>query len=191
MLDRCDKLKEMKEHLLATEEEIDTRIAAIARKVIEDFADGLPLFVVLLRGAVPFASKLMFQINALAPDLHPEVDYMMIRTYGAGRKAGTPQVVADLTPETMVAGRKVMVIDDVLDKGITAQFVREYLRGRGATEVGLAVLAEKRTIRAFPIEPDYVGFSFSDEWLVGMGMDDGQAGKEYGRWRTNIVEMVE
>jgi hypoxanthine phosphoribosyltransferase len=174
--------------ILATEAEINKLIAKMAADIIKDFGNELPLFVALLRGAAPFAAKLMLEINKQEPNLHPELDYMMVSTYGQRRKSGEPHIVTDLAPDTVVAGRTALILDDVLDKGITANFVSNHLQARGATDIRLAVLVRKRCKRIHEIAPDYYAFELDDVWLVGMGLDDGTAGKEHGRWQSNIQE---
>lgn len=176
----------MTKTVLATKEQVDARIDELASDIIRDFSDTKPLFVALLRGAAPFASQLMFAIARQAPNFHPEIDYMMVRTYGTEQHAGEPQIVTDLAPDTIVSNRPVIILDDVLDKGITAHFVAEHLRIRGATDIHLAVLADKRTERLRDIAADYRGFEVDDVWLVGMGMDDAGSGKEHSRWLGSI-----
>ncbi len=162
----------------------------MAESIVKDLSDEKPLFVALLRGAAPFASMLMFAITRHAPDFQPELDYMMVSTYGTGRQAGEPHIVTDLAPDTSVSGRTVVIIDDVLDKGITAHFVTAHMESRGATNVKLAVLARKDTRREYGIAADYCCFDLDDTWLVGMGMDDAQAGKEHHRWLNAIAEVL-
>lgn len=176
--------------VLATQEQVNTRIDEIAHDIINDFNDTKPIFVALLRGAAPFASQLMFSIARQAPDFHPELDYMMVSTYGSGHEAGEPHIVADLAPKTTVSGRPVIILDDVLDKGITAHFVAAHLRARGAEDIRVAVLADKKTKRMHDIKADYCGFEVEDAWLVGMGMDDAASGKEHCRWLSSIEAIV-
>lgn len=177
-------------NLLADTKQVDTRIDALAAQIIADFPQKRVLFVTLLRGANPFASKLMYSIVKRSRDFHPEVDYMMVSTYGEGRQAGEPHIVTDLAPTTHVQGRDVIVIDDVLDKGVTADFVMKHLQARGADTIRLAVLCDKATERLYPVEASYVGFHFDDNWLVGMGMDDAQATIEGYRWLNEIWEIA-
>lgn len=172
--------------ILATEDQVTARIDELASEIIRDSSDSKPLFVALLRGAAPFASQLMFAITKQAPESHPEIDYMMVRTYGSGQHAGEPRIITDLAPDTAVAGRSIVILDDVLDKGITAHFVAEHLRTYGADHIRLAVLASKRTKRVHDITADYCGFEVDDLWLVGMGMDDAGSGKEHSRWLGSI-----
>lgn len=181
----------MKQHIIATPDEVEARIEVLATEIVRDFAGAAarPVFVALLRGAAPFATKLMFAVQRADPDFHPEIDYMMVSTYGEGQKAGTPRIVTGLAPETEVDGRTVIIVDDVLDKGITAQFVMEHMKSRGAAATKLAVLANKKADKTYDITADYCGFTLPDVWLVGMGMDNASEGKEFRRWDGAISEM--
>jgi hypoxanthine phosphoribosyltransferase len=174
---------------LHSQPEIDARIQAIASDIIADHGDKDPLFVALLRGAAPFSSKLMFEIAKQAPTLHPEIDYMMVTTYGSGHRAGDPRIVTDLAPSTTIQDRDVIVIDDVLDLGRTANFVQNHLQTLGAKSTQLAVLAEKNVKRDYPVEANYVGFNTGDAWLIGMGMDNSQEVNEAYRWLAEIWEI--
>jgi hypoxanthine phosphoribosyltransferase len=174
---------------LASSEKVNQAIADLAASILRDFADERPLFVQLLRGAQPFASKLMSEIARQNPMFHPELDSMIVTTYGAGQKAGGPHIVADLAPTTTVKDRTIIILDDVLDKGITANFVKRHLAARQPRNVRLAVLAQKTVKREIDIVADYCGFTFSDDWLVGMGMDDASAAPEGYRWIDEIWKI--
>lgn len=165
---------------------VDSAITTLAHDIITATADTKPLFVALLRGAAPFASKLMFEITKQAPDLHPELDYMTVSTYGAGRQASTPHIAMDLAPDTEVTERTVIVLDDVLDKGVTSTFVTHYLFDKGAKDVKLAVLVEKDITRTSPEHADFACFHAGEEWLVGMGMDDATVARDGHRWLSEI-----
>jgi len=180
---------EKKYATVATSSEIDTAIDTMALKLIDDYHQS-PLFIALLRGAAPFASKLMFAMSTAAPDFQPELDYMVVSTYGKTQKAASPQIVTDLSPQTTVENRSVVIIDDVLDTGVTADFIRATLFERGARDVKLAVLAQKLVPSPRPIAADYCGFDCGDKWLVGMGMDDASSGIEHFRWGTSIREVI-
>lgn len=173
---------------LADASAVNQQITQMAESIVRDHPSS-PLFVALLRGAAPFASKLMFEIARQAPDYHPEIDYMMVSTYGAEKHASDPRIVTDLAPTTNTTGRTVIIIDDVLDKGITADFVTKHLQSRGAETIQLAVLCDKDTVRERDVTADYIGFIFEDNWLVGMGMDDADAANEGYRWFEEIWEI--
>lgn len=175
--------------LLATAEQVGEQIARLAAEITQNESNTSPLFVGLLRGAAPFTSKLMHAIVRRSQDFHPELDYMMVSTYGGERHASEPHIVTDLAPSTTVKGRTVIIIDDVLDKGITADFVAKHLFARGAKTVKLAVLCDKTTARERDVTANYIGFTFDDNWLVGMGMDDSEAATEGYRWLDEIWEI--
>jgi hypoxanthine phosphoribosyltransferase len=174
---------------LANSTEVKNSISRLAEAIIEHHPTT-PLFISLLKGAAPFSSLLMLEIVRQSQEYHPELDYMMVSTYGAERHAGEPHVVTDLAPSTLVSGRDVVVIDDVLDKGITADFVMNHVKNRGAANVKLAVLCDKQTERERDVTADYVGFTLKDNWLVGMGMDDASTTKEGYRWLDEIWEIA-
>lgn len=174
--------------LVASSAEVTARITKLADEILSAHTSS-PLFVALLKGAAPFAAKLMFELSEQNPDFHPELDYMMVATYGSGRHAGEPRIVTDLDPRSSVAGRTVIILDDVLDKGITADFVRTHLLALGAEKIELAVLVDKQTTRVKDIEADYYGLKAKDEWLVGMGMDDADLTHEGHRWLNEIRQI--
>lgn len=181
-------------NLLYDREQIQQRIGQLASEITAEYDGGeRPLFVSLLRGAVPFTSQLMTEIARQAPDFHPEVDYMTTSRYSdnaiAKEKA---EIVMGLSPDTTVEDRPTIIIDDVLDMGETAKTVREYLRNLGALSVKLAVLVNKDVPnRANDITADFVGFDNApNEWLVGMGMDDSALQKEARRWDDQIWTVV-
>lgn len=170
-------------HLHATNEQVAQRIDELAGEIIERYRDESPLFVCLLRGGAPFATQLMFAIAARDPHFHPELDYMTIKTYGNQRFDKEPELIADILPNTEVAGRRVIILDDVLDKGVTADFVHRYMTEKhGASAVDLVVLVQKDRERALYPEATLYGFTGPDEWLTGMGMDDARVAKEANRW---------
>lgn len=165
--------------------DIDTRLDAMARAITAAH-HKTPLFIALLRGAAPFASKLMFAIARHQPDYHPELDYMMVKTYGSEKTAGQPEIITDLAPSTTVASRSIIILDDVLDTGVTAAFVRDHMRARGARNVQIAVLVNKINVRADGFEPDFYAFTAGPEWLIGMGLDDPHVAPEAHRWDSTI-----
>ena len=175
--------------------QVNQRIGQLASEITARYPGDSelerPLFVGLLRGAMPFASKLMFEMQRQAPDFHPELDVMMVSTYGDGRRAGEPRIVTDLARTTAVFGRPAVVVDDILDQGITANFVMNHLDKLHPGSIELAVLAKKAVSRVHDIEPNYYGFDVGDKWIVGMGMDDANDGNEHYRWLDEIWEVVQ
>ena len=172
---------------VASEEIVNTRISELAAAVIERYKTANPLFICLLRGGAPFATKLLFEIAKQAPQFHPEMDYVTVKTYGDERTDKKPQLLADILPTTQAAGRTVILLDDVLDKGVTAQFASDYFKQHHkASAVDVVVLAQKNRQRAFGNATLY-GFDAPDDWLAGMGLDDASIAKEAYRWAGYIA----
>lgn len=176
--------------LVASKDAVFKNITRIASELIQDHPTS-PLFVSLLRGAAPFSSRLMHQIVEISPLYHPELDYMTVSTYGNGYTAGQPHIVTDIAPSTEVQGRNIVILDDILDKGVTADFVSAHLQSKGAKEITLAVLCDKQTDRICNVKADYVGFTVEDAWLVGMGMDNPSDAKEAYRWTEEIWKVAQ
>jgi hypoxanthine phosphoribosyltransferase len=133
------------------------------------------LVVAVLKGGFVFAADLIRALHHAG--VSPEVDFMSLASYGAGTaSSGTVTVLRDL--ETDVAGRNVLIVDDILESGRTLAYAKRLLAERGAARVGLAVLLDKPGRRVAPIEADFVGFSSPDLFVVGYGMDMGHAFRE-------------
>src|SRR6478609_1632041 len=95
--------------VLHSTEDVDRRIDEMAAEIVERYRDDKPLFVCLLRGGAPFATRLMFAISRLDPHFHPELDYMTVRTYATERSASHPELVMGLAPGTDIHGRTVVM----------------------------------------------------------------------------------
>lgn len=159
--------------LLYDQNQVRQAIGRIASEITAKHQENDPLFVCLLRGGAPFATRLATEMTRQAPDFHPEVDYMTTVRFG-GRDAldEVPLIKTDLSPETEVENRDVVILDVVLDAGVTAEFTRQHLLDMGARYVELAVLVDKEMDRVARIEADYTGFRTPNQWLAGMGMKD-------------------
>ncbi len=170
---------------------VAARIHEIGGMIIESYRDVNPLFVCLQRGGNPFASQLMFSIAAQAPSFHPVMDYMTVATYANSRVPKKPKIKLDLAPSTVVKDRPTIMLDDVLDTGVTGAFVEKHLYRCGAASVDLIVLVQKikaeRNKRKVWQNATISGFETPDVWLTGYGMDDARLGKEANRWLAGIA----
>lgn len=176
------------ERIIATDQEVWQRINEMAGEIITQYRDKNPLFVCLLRGGAPFATKLMFAITQQDPTFHPEMDYVNIKTYGDQRTDRPSELLSDILPSTVVKDRPVILLDDVLDKGITAAFAtKHFTETHGASSVELVVLAEKDRERSAYGHAAMTGFTVPDDWLTGMGLDDAGIAKEANRWAGFIA----
>jgi len=133
------------------------------------------LVVSILKGSFVFAADLIRALHDAG--LSPEVEFLSLSSYQSGKvSTGTVRVLRDI--ESEVAGRDVLLIDDILESGRTIDFAKKLMVERGARRVGIAVLLEKPDKRVQPIEPDHVGFVCPDLFVVGYGMDDAHAFRE-------------
>lgn len=132
------------------------------------------LVISILKGSFIFAADLIRAMHDAG--LAPEVEFIFISSYGAGTESGQVRVLRDIDNE--VAGRDVLLVDDILESGKTLQFARDLMLSRGAKSCSLAVLLDKRMRRQIDLEADYVGFDCPDHFVVGYGMDVGHAFRE-------------
>ncbi|MGI3903681.1 MAG: hypoxanthine phosphoribosyltransferase [Janthinobacterium lividum] len=146
-------------------------IADRNQALAQDIAAAAPrdlLAVAVLKGSFMFAADLLRAMHDAG--LTPQVEFVHLSSYGAGtQSSGTVTVVRDIDSD--VAGRDVLLIDDILESGRTLSFARDLLLGRGARRVLVAVMLEKPGKRAVPMDADFVGFSCPDLFVVGYGMD--------------------
>lgn len=173
--------------ILYTESQVATRITEMAETIIDTYVSHNPLFVCLLRGGAPFASRLMFAITKKDPHFYPELDYMTVRTYGNTLTPKEPQLIMGLSPHTQPKDRPAIILDDVLDTGETADFVAKQLRLKGATSVDLCVLVKKQKKQRLYDGAILAGFDAPADWLTGMGLDDPRIAAEANRWAGYVA----
>ena len=150
---------------LFTSEQIQTRVAEMGAEIARDYAGRTPLLVGVLKGAYIFLSDL-----ARATDLRLGVEFMAISSYGSGmRSSGEVRIVKDL--DVPVEGRDILIVEDIVDTGLTLSFLISSLHQRGAKSVRLAALLDKWERREREVQIDYVGFRIPDAFVVGYGLD--------------------
>lgn len=157
---------------LIPSETIALRIAALAREIDADFsgADRLVL-VALLRGAFMFAADL-----ARAIRLDQEIDFMELSSYGnATTSSGKVDILKDI--RTDIAGRDVLVVDDIVDTGHTLAHVLDLLQARGPAKLRSVALLDKPSRREIEISADWIGFQIPDAFVIGYGIDYAQHGR--------------
>ncbi|MFC6490005.1 hypoxanthine phosphoribosyltransferase [Nitratireductor sp. GCM10026969] len=132
------------------------------------------LVVSVLKGSFIFAADLIRAMHDAG--ISPEVEFIMISSYGAGTTSGEIKVLRDIDND--VKGRDILLIDDILESGRTLKFARDLMLSRGANSVSIAVLLDKRARRKASLEADFVGFECPDYFVVGYGMDVGHAFRE-------------
>jgi hypoxanthine phosphoribosyltransferase len=132
------------------------------------------LVVSVLKGSFIFAADLIRAMHDAG--ISPEVEFIMISSYGAGTTSGDIKVLRDIDND--VSGRDILLIDDILESGKTLKFTRDLMLSRGARSVSIAVLLDKHSRRQASLEADFVGFECPDYFVVGYGMDVAHAFRE-------------
>ena len=150
---------------LLTEEEIKLKVAELG-KIIESDFEGEDLLVVgILKGACVFVSDLIRNIN-----LNVNMDFMSVSSYGKGMESsGTVKILKDLDVD--IEGKNVLVVEDIIDTGLTLKNLFETLKTRNPKTLKLCTLLDKPERRTVDIDVDYVGFTIPDKFIVGYGID--------------------
>ena len=149
---------------LYSKKRIEGEVARLAGEISAAYAGEHLLIVVVLNGAVFFAADL---VRALRVPV--ELDFVKLSSYAGTQTTGTVQIKKDL--ESSVAGRHVLVVEDIVDTGLTLTFLLDLLQQRGAKSLRVCTLIDKKERRLAEISPDYVGISCEGGFLVGYGLD--------------------
>ncbi len=150
---------------LFTGTQIQARVAELGAQVARDYAGRNPLLLGVLKGACVFLSDLV-----RATDLQLGLEFIAISSYGAAtRTSGEVRIVKDL--DVPIEGRDILVVEDIVDTGLTLSYLMANLRSRGARSVKLAALLNKPERRLREVQIDYLGFDIPDHFVVGYGLD--------------------
>ena len=151
--------------VLITREEIKNTVAKLANALKEDYRGKHPLLIGVLKGSFVFMADLIRQL-----DLPVEIDFIRLYSYGADMKSsGKVKVVQRL--KTPVKGRDVLVIEDIVDTGLTLSFLLNYLRREKPASLKVCALTDKPSRRKAPVSIEYLGFTLPDKFIVGYGLD--------------------
>lgn len=153
------------DEVLLTSEQIQARVGELGHQITADYAGRSVLLVGVLKGA------LMFMVDlARAIDLPVEVDFMAISSYGASTKSsGIVRILKDL--DASIEGRDVLIVEDIVDSGLTLRYISENLSTRGPASIRICTLLYKKRVREVSVPLDYVGFEIEDRFVVGYGLD--------------------
>jgi len=151
--------------LILNRDQIRHEIERLAEEIRRDYMHKTPLLVGILKGSFVFMADLIRVLN-----MPVEVDFVKLASYGAGTtSSGEVKVIQGL--ESPIEGKDVLVVEDIIDSGITLSFFLDYLRDRRAASVRLCVLVDKIARRQVNVPVDYVGIQVQDEFVVGYGID--------------------
>lgn len=153
------------ERILITEEEIAEKVKKLANEIKCEYEGKNPLILCILKGSLIFTADL---VRAL--DFPCQLDFMQVSSYGSGAvTTGELNIKQDLS--TDIKDRDVIVVEDILDTGVTLSKLIPILMGRGARTVSLCVLLNKPERRTVEVKADYIGFDIENEFVVGYGLD--------------------
>lgn len=153
--------------VLIGEEQIRGRVAELGREISAKYAGQNVLMVCILRGAVIFMADLVRQIDS---SVGVTIEFMKASSYGASTQS-SGKVAITQQPSMEIRGRHVIIVEDIVDTGLTLMRLREYFAEHGAESVEVCVLIDKRERRVVDVPVEYTGFVIPDEFIVGYGMD--------------------
>ena len=155
--------------ILITEEQIRAKVRELGRLITADYADQSVTLVSVLKGSLPFMADLMRAI-----EIPVQIDLMEVSSYGGAstETSGLVRILKDLS--SPIAGKDVLIVEDIIDTGLTLNYLLRYLRGKSPASLRICALLDKQARRLVEIPIDYTGFSIPDEFVVGYGLDFGE-----------------
>ncbi len=158
-----------KSEVLISKEEIAAKVEELGAKITEDYAGESILLVGILKGSVPFMADLMRAIKL--EDV--QIDFMVVSSYGdATETSGVVQIRKDL--DSSIAGRNVIIVEDIIDTGLTLSYIKQHLLARNPKTLKVCTILDKPSRRKVDFKGDYVGFEVEDKYIVGYGLDSAQ-----------------
>ena len=152
-------------HVLYTKEEIQKRVAELAAQIDADYAGREILIVGVLKGAVMVMADLARALHS-----HVTMDWMAVSSYGSGtQSSGVVRILKDL--ETDLMGKHVLIVEDIIDSGLTLSWLKSNLQSRGPASVEICTLLQKPEAAKVSIDVKYVGYNIPNEFVVGYGLD--------------------
>jgi hypoxanthine phosphoribosyltransferase len=152
-------------HVLFDRQEIATTVSRLATEIRQDYHDKYPLLIGILKGSFMFLADLIRHL-----DFPLEIDFIGLASYGKGTQtSGKITVVQGL--QSPIKSREVLVIEDIIDTGLTTSFCLDYLRRKNPASLKLCALTDKPSRRQVPVTIDYLGFTVPNKFLVGYGLD--------------------
>lgn len=154
------------DRILVSEESLGQRIAELGETLSADYESKDLVLICILKGGVTFLTDLMRHIT-----VPHEIDFMAISSYGSGQRESTGAVRLILDLKTDIAGRDVLIVEDIVDTGQTMDYLLRLFRARGPASLRVCTLLNKPSRRTVEVTLDYVGFDIPDEFVLGYGLD--------------------
>ena len=153
------------ERILISEEELQARIKELGQQLAADYQDKEPIFIGVLKGVVNF-----FKDMVTATPIRCQYDFLATSSYGSSTStSGNVRLLKDIS--TDIKGRHVIILEDILDSGLTLKFVKERLETMGPASLKICTLLDKPEPRKVDVYADYIGFTVPNEFVVGYGLD--------------------
>ena len=153
------------QEVLFSEQQLADKVAELGARISADYEGKNPLVVSVLKGSYVFMADLTRKIT-----IPCNVDFMAVSSYGAGTKTtGEVQIIKDIGSK--IDGRHLIIVEDILDSGVTLHYLMQILAARGANSIRLCTLLSKPERRKIQVDVDYLGFEIPDEFVVGYGLD--------------------
>lgn len=152
------------ERILFSQEQLAQRVSELGRQISADYRGKQPLFVGILRGCILFYSDLMKQIS-----VDCTMDFMCLSSYSGTSSTGQVRTMLDLRES--IKGRHVVIVEDIVDTGLTLEYLMNHLQNRGAASIEICCLLDKPCNRKTEVHPKYTGFTVGDEFVIGYGLD--------------------
>jgi len=151
--------------ILLSEEQIKAKVQEIGQRISDDYFGKELVMIGILKGAVVFLSDLMREVQAPL-----KIDFMAVSSYGkATHTSGVVRILKDL--EGDIAGKDILIVEDIIDTGLTLTYIKENLLSRHPASLKICAFLDKPSRRKVDIMPDYFGFTIPDEFVVGYGLD--------------------
>lgn len=151
--------------ILISEQELAEKVNEIGAQISKDYEGKNLMMVSVLKGSVVFMADLMRAIT-----INASIDFMSVSSYGSGTKtSGVVRIIKDL--EDDLTGRDILIVEDILDSGMTLSYLSKHIMAKGASSIKIATLLDKPERRKVDVYPDYKGFVVPDEFVVGYGLD--------------------
>lgn len=152
------------DRILISQDQLKTRIAQLGREISADYRGKQPLFVGILRGSIMFYADLLREIS-----IDCNMDFMCLSSYHGTSSTGEVRTMLDLRES--IKGRHVVIVEDIVDTGLTLDYLMKNLQHRGAASIEFCCLLDKPSNRKVEITPKYVGFQIENEFVIGYGLD--------------------
>jgi hypoxanthine phosphoribosyltransferase len=155
--------------ILLTEDDIQAKVAELGARISDDYAGKRLTLVSVLKGSLPFMADLMRAIS-----IPVRIDLMEVSSYGGTttESSGLVRILKDLSAS--IAGEDVLIVEDIIDTGLTLNYLVRYLRGKNPASLRICTLLDKPARRLVEIPVDYIGFEIPDQFVVGYGLDYGE-----------------